>query len=84
MIPLKNTKPKATHGEVLHWPGEPSPGVEPLKVEVYLINPPELDWLGDLNPLSKVVMPYAYATPALGIMLQWEKAFSLKGLGNCQ
>ncbi|XP_074326435.1 glutamine--tRNA ligase-like [Apium graveolens] len=67
--PLKKTKPKG----VLHWVGEPSPGVEPLKVEVRLFdklflseNPSELDdWLGDLNPHSKVVMPCAYAVPTL-------------------
>lgn len=67
--PMKKTKPKG----VLHWVGQPSPGVEPLKVEVRLFdklflseNPSELeDWLGDLNPQSKVVMPCAYAVPTL-------------------
>lgn len=33
---------------------------------ICLQNPAELDdWLGDLNPLSKVVMPRAYAVPTL-------------------
>nr|KAJ0193751.1 hypothetical protein LSAT_V11C800405130 [Lactuca sativa] len=60
------------HG-VLHWVAEPSPGVDPLKVEVRLFdklflseNPGELDkWLDDLNPDSKVVIPCAYAVPSL-------------------
>nr|XP_043613934.1 glutamine--tRNA ligase [Erigeron canadensis] len=67
--PFKKTKPKG----VLHWIAEPSPGVDPLKVEVRLFdklflseNPGELDnWLDDLNPESKVVMPCAYAVPSL-------------------
>ncbi|KAL8120847.1 hypothetical protein AgCh_017864 [Apium graveolens] len=67
--PLKMTKPKG----VIHWVAEPEPGVDPLKVEVRLFdrlfhseNPSELDdWLGDLNPLSKVVIPRAYAAPTL-------------------
>ncbi|RXH79300.1 hypothetical protein DVH24_040447 [Malus domestica] len=55
--PTKKTKPKG----VLHWVSEPSPGVDPLK------NPAELeDWLADLNPESKVVIPNAYAVPSLG------------------
>lgn len=66
----KKTKPKG----VLHWVAEPAPGVDPLKVEVRLFdrlflseNPAELDdWLGDLNPHSKVVVPGAYAVPSLG------------------
>ncbi|KAL5546330.1 hypothetical protein UlMin_006017 [Ulmus minor] len=65
----KKTKPKG----VLHWVGEPSPGVNPLKVEVRLFeklflseNPAELDdWLADLNPQSKVLVPNAYAVPLL-------------------
>ncbi|XP_057961935.1 glutamine--tRNA ligase isoform X2 [Malania oleifera] len=67
--PHKKTKPKG----VLHWVAEPSPGVEPLKVEVRLFdklflseNPAELDdWLADLNPQSKVVIPEAYAVSSL-------------------
>lgn len=67
--PSKKTKPKG----VLHWVAEPSPGVNPLKVEVRLFdklfnseNPVELDdWLSDLNPDSKVVIPGAYAEPSL-------------------
>ncbi|KAL1807742.1 hypothetical protein ACET3Z_024732 [Daucus carota] len=67
--PLKMTKPKG----VIHWVAEPKPGVDPLKVEVRLFdklfrseNPAELDdWLGDLNPQSKMVMPCAYAVPTL-------------------
>ncbi|KAB2624266.1 glutamine--tRNA ligase-like [Pyrus ussuriensis x Pyrus communis] len=68
--PTKKTKPKG----VLHWVSEPSPGVDPLKVEIRLFdrlflseNPAELeDWLADLNPQSKVVIPNAYAVPSLG------------------
>ncbi|KAL8531712.1 hypothetical protein ACS0TY_008344 [Phlomoides rotata] len=67
--PSKNTKPKG----VLHWVAESSPGVNPLKVEIRLFdklflseNPGELDdWLGDLNPHSKVVITDAYAVPSL-------------------
>ncbi|GJX38918.1 glutamine--tRNA ligase-like protein [Tanacetum coccineum] len=52
---------------------EPLPGVDPLKVEVRLFNklfksenPGELDnWLDDLNPESKVVIPCAYGVPSL-------------------
>ncbi|XP_059658809.1 glutamine--tRNA ligase, cytoplasmic-like, partial [Cornus florida] len=65
----KKTKPKG----VLHWVSESSPGLDPLKVEVRLFDklflsesPAELDdWLGDLNPQSKVVMSDAYAVPSL-------------------
>lgn len=65
----KKTKPKG----VLHWVSEPSPGVDPLKVEVRLFeklfnseNPAELDnWLGDLNTESKMVIPAAYAVSSL-------------------
>lgn len=64
--PTKSIKPKG----VLHWVAEPSPGVDPFKVEVRLFeklflteNPSELDdWLSDLNPKSKEVIPEAYAT----------------------
>ncbi|PWA40840.1 glutamine-tRNA ligase, putative / glutaminyl-tRNA synthetase, putative / GlnRS [Artemisia annua] len=75
--PEKNTKPKASQSQtgigVLHWVAEPSPGVDPLKVEVRLFdklfkseNPGELDnWLDDLNPESKVVIPSAYGVPSL-------------------
>ncbi|KAJ4765954.1 Glutamine--tRNA ligase [Rhynchospora pubera] len=66
---VKETKPKG----VLHWVAEPSPGAEPLKVEVRLFeklfhseNPSELeDWLGDLNPHSKEIINDAYAVPSL-------------------
>ncbi|XVE75206.1 hypothetical protein DITRI_Ditri12bG0077100 [Diplodiscus trichospermus] len=67
--PSKKSKPKG----VLHWVAEPSPGADPLKLEVRLFeklfnseNPAELDnWLPDLNPGSKVVIPTAYAVPVL-------------------
>ncbi|KAA8529145.1 hypothetical protein F0562_034056 [Nyssa sinensis] len=67
--PSKKTKPKG----VLHWVAEPSPGVDPLTVEVRLFdklflseNPAELDeWLGDLNPQSKIVVLGAYSVPSL-------------------
>ncbi|OMP07754.1 Glutamyl/glutaminyl-tRNA synthetase, class Ib [Corchorus olitorius] len=67
--PSKENKQKG----VLHWVAESSPGVDPLKVEVRLFeklfnseNPAELDnWLADLNPDSKVVIPAAYAVSAL-------------------
>ncbi|XWS63541.1 hypothetical protein CRYUN_Cryun06bG0107800 [Craigia yunnanensis] len=67
--PSKKSKPKG----VLHWVAEPFPGADPLKVEVRLFeklfnseNPAELDnWLADLNLDSKVVIPTAYAVPAL-------------------
>ncbi|KAE8732104.1 Glutamine-tRNA ligase / glutaminyl-tRNA synthetase, putative isoform 3 [Hibiscus syriacus] len=67
--PSKKSKPKG----VLHWVAEPSPGSDPLKVEVRLFdklfnseNPAELDdWLTDLNPNSKVVLHAAYAVPSL-------------------
>ncbi|XP_024366735.1 glutamine--tRNA ligase, cytoplasmic [Physcomitrium patens] len=65
----KRTKPKG----VIHWVSEPSPGVEPLKVEVRHFdklfkaeNPNELeDWLGDFNTNSKEVISGAYAVPPL-------------------
>ncbi|KAK3442739.1 glutamine--tRNA ligase, cytoplasmic [Eucalyptus grandis] len=69
--PSKKTKPKG----VLHWVAETSHGVDPLQVEVRLFdklflseNPAELgkDWLDDLNPHSKIVVPSAYAVPSLG------------------
>ncbi|XP_012833334.1 PREDICTED: glutamine--tRNA ligase [Erythranthe guttata] len=68
--PSKKSKPKG----VLHWVSESSPGVDPLKVEVRLFdklfiseNPSELgkDYLGDLNPHSKVVVKDAYASSCL-------------------
>ncbi|GMI90164.1 ovule abortion 9 [Hibiscus trionum] len=67
--PSKKSKPKG----VLHWVADPSPGSDPLKVEVRLFdklfnseNPAELDdWLADLNPNSKLVVPAAYAVPSL-------------------
>nr|XP_018674787.1 PREDICTED: glutamine--tRNA ligase-like isoform X1 [Musa acuminata subsp. malaccensis] len=67
--PSKKIKPKG----VLHWVAQPSPGVDPLKVEVRLFeklflseDPAELeDWLSDLNLHSKEVIPEAYAVPSL-------------------
>lgn len=67
--PSKKTKPKG----VLHWVAQRTPGVDPLKVEVRLFdklflseNPAELDnWLADLNPLSKEVIPEAFAVSSL-------------------
>ncbi|PIA33290.1 hypothetical protein AQUCO_04100012v1 [Aquilegia coerulea] len=80
--PSKTTKPKG----VLHWVAQPSPGVNPLKVEVRLFdklfcseNPAELDdWLADLNPLSKEVIPEAFAVgclcnAAVGDKFQFER-----------
>ncbi|CAN4121839.1 unnamed protein product [Withania somnifera] len=80
--PSKAIKPKG----VLHWVAEPSPGADPIKVEVRLFdrlfrseNPAELDdWLGDLNPESKVVIQNAYAVPSvskavLGDRFQFER-----------
>lgn len=67
----KKSKPKG----VLHWVAQPSPGVDPLKVEVRLFDklfnsedPSELGdkWLSDLNPASKEVISDAYAVPSLG------------------
>ncbi|GJV93623.1 glutamine--tRNA ligase-like protein [Tanacetum coccineum] len=43
----------------LHWVVEPSPAVDPLKVEVRLTG------FEDLNPESKVVIPCAYGVPSL-------------------
>ncbi|KAI3985519.1 hypothetical protein MKX01_033833 [Papaver californicum] len=65
----KNTKPKG----VLHWVAQPSPGVDPLRVEVRLFdklflseNPAELEeFLTDLNPESKEVIPEAFAVSSL-------------------
>ncbi|GFS32852.1 glutamine-tRNA ligase, putative [Actinidia rufa] len=83
--PSKRTKPKG----VLHWVAEPSPGVDPVKVEVRLFdrlflseNPAELDdWLGDLNPESKVVIPSAYAVPSLKSAAVGER-FQFERLGK--
>ncbi|KAA8529137.1 hypothetical protein F0562_034064 [Nyssa sinensis] len=71
---------------VLHWVAEPSPRVDPLKVEVRLFdklflseNPAELDeWLCDLNPQSKIVVLGAYSVPlvkkaAVGDTFQFER-----------
>ncbi|XP_078177532.1 glutamine-tRNA ligase, putative / glutaminyl-tRNA synthetase, putative / GlnRS [Carex rostrata] len=82
--PLKSTKPKG----VLHWVAEPSPGVEPLKVEVRLFdklflseNPGELeDWLSDLNPNSKEVIQGCYAVPSLAKAVLGDK-FQFERLG---
>ncbi|KAJ0960971.1 hypothetical protein J5N97_001049 [Dioscorea zingiberensis] len=82
--PERKTKPKG----VLHWISQPSPGVEPLKVEVRLFeklflsqNPAELeDWLSDLNPHSKEVIPDAYAVPALANAVVGDK-FQFERLG---
>ncbi|GKC65825.1 glutamine--tRNA ligase-like protein, partial [Tanacetum coccineum] len=71
--PDNKTKPEASQSQtdigVLHWVD----GVDPLKVEVRLFNklfksenPGELDnWLDDLNPESKVVIPCAYGVRSL-------------------
>ncbi|CAA7409989.1 unnamed protein product [Spirodela intermedia] len=81
--PSKKTKPKG----VLHWVAQSSPGVDPLKIEVRLFeklfmseNPAELEdnWLSDLNPHSKEIIPEAYAVPtlataALGDRFQFER-----------
>ncbi|KAI3943760.1 hypothetical protein MKW98_004265 [Papaver atlanticum] len=64
-----NTKPKG----VLHWVSQPSPGVDPLRVEVRLFdklfvseNPAELEeYLTDLNPESKEVIPEAFGVSSL-------------------
>ncbi|KAF6172037.1 hypothetical protein GIB67_029455 [Kingdonia uniflora] len=65
----KKTKPKG----VLHWVAQPSPGFDPLKVEVRLFNklflsenPAELDnWLSDMNLQSKEVISEAFAVSSL-------------------
>ncbi|KAI3987645.1 hypothetical protein MKX01_016797 [Papaver californicum] len=65
----KKTKPKG----VLHWVAQPSPGVDPLRVEVRLFdklflseNPDELEeFLTDLNPESKEVISEAFAVSSL-------------------
>lgn len=82
--PTKSIKPKG----VLHWVAEPSPGVDPVKVEVRLFdklflseNPSELDdWLADLNPKSKEVIPEAYAVPNLAEAKYGDK-FQFERLG---
>nr|CAD1843094.1 unnamed protein product [Ananas comosus var. bracteatus] len=66
---------------VLHWVAQPSPGVEPLKVEVRLFeklflseNPAELeDWLSDPNPNSKEVIHEAYAVLSLASAVLGDK-----------
>ncbi|KAL6007508.1 Glutamine--tRNA ligase, cytoplasmic [Asimina triloba] len=83
--PSKRIKPKG----VLHWVAQPSPGIEPLKVECRLFdklflseNPAELDdWLGDLNPSSKEVIPDAYAVPTLASAVLGDK-FQFERLGK--
>ncbi|URE10189.1 glutaminyl-tRNA synthetase [Musa troglodytarum] len=82
--PSKKIKPKG----VLHWVAKPSPGVDPVKVEVRLFeklflseNPSELeDWLSDLNPDSKEVIPEAYAVPSLANAVLGDK-FQFERLG---
>ncbi|THU63401.1 hypothetical protein C4D60_Mb01t15370 [Musa balbisiana] len=82
--PSKKIKPKG----VLHWVAQPSPGVDPLKVEVRLFeklflseDPAELeDWLSDLNPHSKEVIPEAYAVPSLANAVLGDK-FQFERLG---
>ncbi|XP_068643603.1 glutamine--tRNA ligase-like [Aristolochia californica] len=82
--PSKKSKPKG----VLHWVAQPSPGTDPLKIEVRLFdklfkseNPAELDdWLADLNPLSKEVIPEAYAVPSLCSAVMGDK-FQFERLG---
>ncbi|EHA8590277.1 glutamine--tRNA ligase [Cocos nucifera] len=83
--PSKKTKPKG----VLHWVAQPSPGVDPPKVEVRLFenlflseNPAELeDWLSDLNPCSKEVIPEAYAVPSLASGAVLGDKFQFERLG---
>ncbi|KAI3933504.1 hypothetical protein MKX01_022083 [Papaver californicum] len=80
----KNTKPKG----VLHWVAQPSPGVDPLRVEVRLFDklflsekPSELEeFLTDLNPKSKEVIPEAFAVPSLRDAAVGEK-FQFRRLG---
>ncbi|MCL7032383.1 hypothetical protein MKW94_026142, partial [Papaver nudicaule] len=80
----KNTKPKG----VLHWVAQPSPGVDPLRVEVRLFdklflseNPADLEaYLKDLNPESKEVIPEAFAVPSLREAAVGEK-FQFERLG---
>ncbi|KAK9105773.1 hypothetical protein Scep_022617 [Stephania cephalantha] len=82
--PSKKTKPKG----VIHWVAQPSPGVDPLKVEVRLFdklfqseNPAELDdWLADLNPRSKEVVPEAFAVSSLRDTVVGDK-FQFERLG---
>lgn len=82
--PSKKIKPKG----VLHWVAQPSPGVDPLKVEVRLFdklflseNPAELDdWLADLNPHSKEVIPEAFAVSSLANAVLGDK-FQFERLG---
>ncbi|XP_019100953.1 PREDICTED: glutamine--tRNA ligase, cytoplasmic-like, partial [Camelina sativa] len=70
----------------LHWVAEPSPGVEPSKVELRLFdklfnseNPAELEnWLDDINTNSIKVVSNAFAVPALkeavlGDIFQFER-----------
>ncbi|OAY63676.1 Glutamine--tRNA ligase [Ananas comosus] len=76
---------------VLHWVAQPSPGVEPLKVEVRLFeklflseNPAELeDWLSDPNPNSKEVIHEAYAVLSLASAVLGDK-YQFERLGNLQ
>lgn len=83
--PSKKTKPKG----VLHWVAQPSPGVDPLKVEVRLFeklflseDPTELGdkWLSDINPHSKEVIKDAYAVPTLASAVLGDK-FQFERLG---
>ncbi|KAJ8622859.1 hypothetical protein MRB53_031388 [Persea americana] len=82
--PSKKIKPKG----VLHWVAQPSPGVDPLKVEVRLFdklflseNPAELDdWLADLNPHSEEVIPEAFAVSSLANAVLGDK-FQFERLG---
>lgn len=102
---------------VLHWVAQPSPGVDPLKIEVRLFeklftseviqlllwipqtvwldarvcnnhylalqNPAELEdnWLSDLNPNSKEIIPEAYAVPSLASAALGDR-FQFERLGN--
>ncbi|OEL25456.1 Glutamine--tRNA ligase [Dichanthelium oligosanthes] len=76
--PLKTSKLKG----VLHWVAEPTPGVEPLKVEVRLFEKLFMseDWLGDLNPHSKEVIKDAYAVPSVATAVLGDK-FQFERLG---
>eukprot|EP00850_Spirogloea_muscicola_P006880 SM000033S12401 [mRNA] locus=s33:775213:780031:- [translate_table: standard] len=80
--PAKSTKPKG----VIHWVAEPAAGVEPLRVEVRLLeklflseNPNEKeDFLCDLNPSSRMIVRGAMAVPSMagakaGAKFQFER-----------
>lgn len=65
--------PSSTAPGYIHWVSEPSPGVEPLKVELRLYDvlfksadPSGVEnWMDDLNPDSLKVFTGCYADPIL-------------------